>query len=104
MEKKTIIANIIFYSFLAIVLVGMIYVIVLLKGSGAECVKNPFVYGATHSVGIKSQAGADNNPEVSCSCTVTSLGSPSTSFCFNNTEVRPDCSSPLLEGYFNFSK
>lgn len=101
MERKTLIANIIFYSLIVFVIVGMIIIIFLLKGNGAECVKNPFVYGAKNSVGLKSNQGGDKNPEVSCSCTVFAE-SISSRFCFNSTEVN-DCSSPYLDS-FNFGK
>lgn len=102
MERKNLIANIIFYSLIAFVIIGLLYIVILLKGSGAECVKNPFIYGAKNSVGLKSDQIGDKNPDVSCSCTVTSLRSPSSKFCFNSTEVN-DCTSPYLDS-FNFGK
>lgn len=45
MERKTL--DIVYFIILGICLVALVYLIMLMRGEGGDCLKNPYIYGAS---------------------------------------------------------
>lgn len=90
-KHKILIAHIIFYLAIAFLILGLSYIVFLLKSEGGQCLKNPLTYAAG-SIRVSTSDYDQKQiltPSVQCSCTAGTE-----SICFNKEEVK-NCNSGL---------